>query len=146
MDLAALRIDFLEELTKVNRDLRAVLDARVKSHGLTLSRARVLMHLASACTATQAELAQALGIEQHTMVGLIDALEKKEFVTRRADPPRRRAKGIFLTDYARAQADELLNFATELREHVLVGVDEKDLMIATRVLQQVALNIGKAAK
>lgn len=117
-------------------------DARVKSQGLTLARARLLMHLAKEEGATQTELAQALEVEQPSMVTLIDALEKKGFVTRRAVTGDRRARGIFLTDGARREAETILEFANELREQVLMGVDENDLAVATRVLGQVARNIG----
>lgn len=145
MDVAVSRAAFVDELTKVNRKLRTLFDARVKMHGLTLARARLLVHLAKEEGATQTELANALEVEQPSMVGLIDGLEKKGFVTRRAVEGDRRARGIFLTEAARAEADAILAFAGELREQVLEGVDEMDLMVATRVLQRVARNIGAAS-
>lgn len=43
-----------------------------------------------------------------------------------------------------SEADEILAFASEFRQQVLQGVDEKGLAIATRVLQQVTRNIGSA--
>jgi len=145
MSATAMRAAFVDELSKANRKLRTLFDARVRTYGLTLSRARLLMHLANAEGATQAELADALEMEQPSMVGLIDALEKMEFIERRAVEGDRRAKAIFLTEAARGEADEILAFASELRQQVLEGVDEKDLAIATRVLQQVTRNIGSAA-
>jgi MarR family transcriptional regulator for hemolysin len=144
MDMPASRAAFVDQLTKVNRKMRTLFDARVKSQGLTLARARLLMHLAKEEGATQTELAETLEVEQPSMVSLIDALEKKGFVTRRAVEGDRRAKGIFLTEMARAEAQTILDYANELREQVLVGVDDEDLRIATRVLRQVAHNIGAA--
>lgn len=145
MDIQSSRTAFVDQLSKVNRKLRTLFDARAKSQGLTLARARLLMHLAKQDGATQAELAQALEVEQPSMVTLVDALEKKGLVTRRAVTGDRRAKGIFLTDGARQDADTILEFANELREQILKGVDENDLLVATRVLGQVARNIGAAA-
>ena len=145
MNATAMRAAFVDELSKANRKLRTLFDARVRTHGLTLSRARLLMHLANAEGATQSELADALEVEQPSMVGLIDALEKMGFIERRAVEGDRRARAIFLTEVARGEADEILTFACELRQQVLNGVDEKDLKIATRVLQQVTRNIGLAA-
>ena len=145
MDAIASRAAFVDQLTKVNRKLRTLFDARVKTHGLTLARARLLMHLAKAEGATQTELAEALEVEQPSMVGLIDALEKKGLVSRQAIEGDRRAKGIFLTQSARSEADALLDFANELRKQVLEGVDVNDLLVATRVLNQVARNIGAAS-
>jgi MarR family transcriptional regulator for hemolysin len=145
MDIMTSRTAFVDELTKVNRKLRAMFDARVKTQGLTLARARLLMHLAKQEGTTQSELAELLQVEQPSMVGLIDAMEKKGFVTRRAVEGDRRSKGIFLTEAARAEADTILAYADELRQQVMVGIDETELEIATRVLKQVARNIGAAA-
>lgn len=145
MDIANSRTAFVDQLTKVNRKMRTLFDARVRSQGLTLARARLLMQLAKEEGATQSELAQVLEVEQPSMVSLIDALEKKGMVVRRAVEGDRRAKGIFLTDTARREADTILAYADELREQVLVGVDLEDLKVATRVLRQVARNIGAAA-
>ncbi|WP_442579082.1 MarR family winged helix-turn-helix transcriptional regulator [Mesorhizobium sp. ASY16-5R] len=139
------RTVFVDELTKVNRKLRAMFDARVKTQGLTLARARLLMHLAKQEGTTQSELAELLQVEQPSMVGLIDAMEKKGFVIRRAVEGDRRSKGIFLTEAARREADTILAYADELRQQVMVGIDEAELEIATRVLKQVARNIGAAA-
>lgn len=114
-------------------------------HGLTLARARLLMHLVKADGATQIELANALEVEQSSMVGLIDGLEKKGFVTRQIVGGDRRARGIFLTPVARAETDAILAYAGELREQVLEGVDEADLQTVNRVLQHVARNIDAAS-
>jgi MarR family transcriptional regulator for hemolysin len=99
------------------------------------------MHLANADGATQTEIAEALEVEQPSIVGLIDALEKKGLIERRVVEGDRRSRAIFLTEAARDEANEILAFACTLRRQVLNGVDEKDLKIATRVLQQVTRNI-----
>lgn len=140
-----LRVEFVDELTKVNRKLRTMFDNRVKTRGLTLSRARLLMHLGKGDGATQAELASALEVEQPSMVSLIDALEKKGLVERRAVEGDRRAKGIFLTKAARREAEAILEFADELRGQILQGIEEEDLAVAMRVLSKIARNIGAAA-
>jgi MarR family transcriptional regulator for hemolysin len=145
MDIMTSRTVFVDELTKVNRKLRAMFDARVKTQGLTLARARLLMHLAKQEGTTQSELAELLQVEQPSMVGLIDAMEKKGFVIRRAVEGDRRSKGIFLTEAARREADTILAYADKLRQQVMAGIDEAELEIATRVLKQVARNIGAVA-
>jgi len=145
MDSAALRTSFVDELSKVNRKLRTMFDARVKAQGLTLSRARLLMHLAKNEGATQSELASALEIEQASVVTLLDALQKKDLILRCAVEGDRRANGIFLTEKAREEADAIFGFVAELRKQILADVDEKDLLVATRVLKRVSLNIGAAA-
>jgi len=145
MESQASKNAFVDEMTKVNRKLRTLFDARVREHGLTLARARLLLHLAKNEGATQTELAAALEVEQPSMVTLIDALERKGLVLRREVEGDRRAKRIFLTEAARREADTLLEFANDLRAQVLVGIGGEDLEVATRVLRQVARNIGAAS-
>ncbi|MBS9719186.1 MarR family transcriptional regulator [Tianweitania sp. BSSL-BM11] len=142
MDAIVEQTAFMDELTKVSRKMRTLFDARVKEQGLTLARARILLLLAKTDGMTQSQLAEALEVEQPSVVSLIDALEKTGLVLRCAVEGDRRAKAIYLTDLAREQADNLLSYIAELRRQVLGGVGKSDLAAATRVLQQVSSKIG----
>lgn len=147
MNAAPRHIDharFFDELTRANRRLRALFDARAKGMGLTLSRARALMRLAETDGMTQSALAETLGIEQPSLVGLLDGLEKKGFVERRVDPEDRRSRRIFLTPAAQESAAEILAFTRQLRAQVLDGVDPDDLAVAIRVLARANDNIEQA--
>lgn len=132
---------FFDELTRANRRLRAMFDARAKGQGLTLSRARALMRLAEKDGVAQSELAETLGIEQPSLVSLLDGLEKVGFVERRVDPEDRRSRRIFLTPAAQASAADILAFTNRLRAQVLAGVDPDDLVAAIRVLALANANI-----
>lgn len=136
---------FFDELTRANRRLRALFDARAKGAGLTLSRARALMRLAEKDGMPQSELAEILGIEQPSLVGLLDGLEKKGFVERRVDPEDRRSRRIFLTPAAQESAAGILDFTMQLRAQVLDGVDPDDLAAAIRVLARANANIERAS-
>ncbi|RYE75340.1 MAG: MarR family transcriptional regulator, partial [Hyphomicrobiales bacterium] len=109
--------------------------------GLTLSRARLLMQLAKADGPIQSDLAGLLDIEQPTLVRLLDGLERTGMIERRASPGDRRARRVFLTPVARAQAEDILAFLTDLRADVLDGVDKEELEIALRVLSRMSQNI-----
>lgn len=134
--------DFVDRLVKVNRKMRTMFDARAKAQGLTLSRARLVMALAREDGQTQTQLAQALEVEQPSIVGLVDALEKKGLVERRAEDPDRRAKRVHLTDAAHDEAVAFLAYAETLRAEILEGVPPDDIEIATRVLDRVLTNIA----
>ncbi|MBE7184219.1 MAG: MarR family transcriptional regulator [Methylobacterium mesophilicum] len=136
---------FVDELVRINRKMRNLFDDRARAQGLTLPRARLLLHLARNGAATQSELAGALEIEQPTMVKLVDGLEAKGLVRRCPVEGDRRAKRIELTDAAQAGANSILDFVAELREQVLEGVDEADLLAATRVLKRISRNMGVPA-
>ena len=146
MDPDALKSAFFDELLKVNRKLRTMFDAQVKAQGLTLARARLMMQIAEREGDTQAELAQCMQIEQPSLVGLIDGLEKQGLVERRTTEEDRRANRIFLTPAARREADNLTAYVARLRDQVLAGVDHADIAGATRVLKVLAKNIGEATE
>ncbi len=70
-----LRAEFLEELSVTSRKLRTLFDAQVRARGLTLARARTLIHLSRKDGMTQTELAEILEVEGPTLVRLLDGLE-----------------------------------------------------------------------
>lgn len=142
MDAVIWQTAFMDELSKVSRKLRTLFDARVKEQGLTLARARLLLLLANEDGLTQSQLAEALEVEQPSVVSLIDALEKSGLVKRCAVEGDRRAKAIHLTDLARKEAANLLTYVAELRRQILLDVDGADGDAATRVLKHVSGNIG----
>lgn len=142
MNSPELQAAFTAELASANRKLRALVDQRARNMGLTLSRARLLMQLAKADGPIQTDLAGLLDIEQPTLVRLLDGLERTGMIERRAAEGDRRARRVFLTPVARAQAEDILAFLTELRADVLDGVDREELEIALRVLSRMSRNIA----
>lgn len=143
--MSATRMAFVDNLVRVNRKMRTLFDARAKELGLTQSRARLLLALAQEEGITQTQLAAALDIEQPSLVGLLDGLEKLGSITRQADPDDRRSKRIYLTDQARAEAGGLLAFSASLRQQILEGIPDEELSVASRVLATVFQNITGAS-
>ncbi len=142
MDLTQLQAAFTGELAAVNRKLRALVDDRARDMGLTLSRARLLMELAKADGPIQSDLAGLLDIEQPTLVRLLDGLERNGMIERRAVEGDRRARRVFLTETARAQAQDILDFLTELRAGILLGIAPEELETALDVLRRTSRNIA----
>ncbi|MFJ5369651.1 MarR family winged helix-turn-helix transcriptional regulator [Bosea sp. CER48] len=142
MDLAPLQAAFTAELASVNRKLRALVDERARGMGLTLARARLLMELAREDGPIQSDLAGLLDIEQPTLVRLLDGLERTGMIERRAVEGDRRARRVFLTETARAQAQDILDFLTELRAGILQGIATEELETALDVLRRTSRNIA----
>lgn len=142
MDLTQLQAAFTGELAAVNRKLRALVDDRARDMGLTLSRARLLMELAREDGPIQSDLAGLLDIEQPTLVRLLDGLERNGMIERRAVEGDRRARRVFLTDTARAQAQDILDFLAELRAGILQGIEPEELEMALDVLRRTSRNIA----
>ncbi|MBS3647214.1 MarR family transcriptional regulator [Pseudaminobacter sp. 19-2017] len=143
--LAALRAELLEELSVTGRKLRTLFDARVRAKGLTLGRARTLMHIARRDGMTQTELAEFLEVEGPTLVRLLDGLESQGLIERRPVEGDRRAKQIVLTKDGHTLAAEVTRLANELREEVLADIPEAELIAAAETIRAIARKISIAS-
>ncbi|MEI4473411.1 MarR family winged helix-turn-helix transcriptional regulator [Frigidibacter sp. MR17.24] len=139
----ALNAAFFDTMIVMNRKLRTLYDARVRERGLTLSRARLLIMLHDEGGKTQTEIAQALEIEQPSVVSLLDGVEKKGLVIRCQVEGDRRLKRVELTAAGTEEAKVLTGFARDLRERILTGIEDDDLRAATAVLERVLATIGQ---
>jgi MarR family transcriptional regulator for hemolysin len=137
--------DFLTELSIAGRKIRTLFDRRVRARGLTLARARVLIHLSQNRTLNQSDLAALLEVEHPTMVRLLDGMEKQGLIRRCAVEGDRRAKRIALTDDARSQVEEVERIAAEVRAAVLADLDAGDIAAATRALRALSHKIDAIA-
>ncbi len=108
----------------VARLMRVAYDRRAKELGLTRSQWWVLTNLFRKQGSTQSELADILEIEKPSLGRLLDRLEAKGWVERRADPADRRAKRIHLTGEVQPLMRELRALAADLRTDALDGIDE----------------------
>lgn len=135
------RAEFAVELSTASRKMRTLFDSMVRERGLTLSRARALLHLSRYSPVNQTELAAVLEIEGSTMVRLLDGLEEQGLVARNHVDGDRRAKLITLTASATAQVGELERLIGALRQTVLGNIAQKDLEVAVRILRQVVANV-----
>lgn len=142
MDRTDLQAAFTGELVAINRKLRALFDERARSIGLTLARARLLVELARADGPIQSDLAETLEIEQPTLVRLLDGLEGHGMIERRAVEGDRRARRIFLTELARAQAQDVLALLAEIRTLVLRDIPDEAVEAALEVLRRASRNIA----
>ena len=139
---ASLQAAVTGELVAANRKLKALFDERARAMGLTLARARLLVELAREDGPIQSDLAETLDIEQPTLVRLLDGLERNGMVERRAADGDRRARRVFLTELARAQAQDVLALLGEIRTLVLKDIPDEALEAALAVLRQTSRNIA----
>ncbi|ABQ61244.1 transcriptional regulator, MarR family [Brucella ovis ATCC 25840] len=125
-------------------DLRAeMIDARVKERGLTLARARTLLALIEQEGLYQKELAEALEIENATMVRLLDGLERQSFIERQAVQGDRRAKRVVMTAEGKQLAAQVEKLAGDVREDLLDGVSDEELSIALNVMRKMSSSMSK---
>lgn len=134
---------FIEGLIQASKNLQTMMDAQAKTQGLTLSRARLLFYLAQHEGVTQSEIASVFHIEQPSVVGLVDALERKGLVERHSMVTDRRAKSLMLTEAARAQVTNILEFIETTETLLLEGIDDDELEVAFRVITRLNASIER---
>src|SRR3954467_1079202 len=84
-------------ISDVARLMRTAFDRRVRALGLTRSQWLVINRLHRRPGATQSELAEMLEVEKATAGRMVDRMEKKGWVVRRADAGDRRVNRLHLT-------------------------------------------------
>jgi len=129
----------VDRLSKVSRRWRTRLDAEFRRTGLTLARARALMFLScEEGRVTQKDLAENLGIETPTLVRLLDGLMRQGLIERHQLPEDRRANLVVLTAAASAHVAEANEVSIRVRDEILNGIPEEDLVTAIQVLDHIA--------
>ncbi len=107
--------DLLFLLNDMGRLLRVEADCRARAHGMTRAQWSILIWLDRQPGLSQKELADLLEVEPISVARLVDRLEARGLVERRADPADRRiwrlhllpAAGPILTEIAAQRADLL---------------------------------------
>lgn len=117
------------------RRWRARLNERLKVIGQTDARCAALAEIAgSEGGVVQRELSQRLGVEEPTIVRLVDALEAQNWVERRTHDGDRRAKVVQIKPAATpviAQAQEIV---ADLQDELFADLNEADIEACLRVL------------
>lgn len=103
--------------------------------GMSDSLALPLMHLSRrGDRVTQRCLAAWVGVDNSSIVRVLDALEQAGEIRREPDSRDRRAKLICLTDQGRVTAERIEAILYEIRWRFLDGIAAEDLEVMDRVL------------
>lgn len=137
------RADYIGYLIgDVSRMIRTVYDRRVEPLELTRAQWRVMTRLNRLQSCTQTELATVLEIEKPTLGKLIERLESKGWVERRADENDARSKQLFLTAAAKPLLAEMSYLADEVIEGVFAGIDTAESTQLRETLSRIKENLA----
>lgn len=130
---------FSQLLGETARAWRFELDRRLQPLGLSKSQWLVLLHAGGngGGELTQKQLAARVGVEGPTLVGLLDRMERDQWIERRPSPNDRRSKTVHLTDKALNTRQKIEAVAGQLRKELLAGVAEQDIAACKRVLTHI---------
>ncbi len=138
-DDVTLRQTFGYHIGEMARLWRGQIDRHVRPLGLSFMQWVTLLQLSRATDdVVQKDLAQAVGIEGPTMVGVLDRLVRAGLVERRVAAHDRRANTVHLTAAGRAILRAADKNVGKLRDALLEGLSEAELRTTIAVLGHVA--------
>jgi len=136
------KVNFGILLHDVARMMRIGHDRRMKPLGLTRSQWWVLNRLYFLEGTRQSELAAELDIEKATLGRLLDRLEEKDWIQRKADPTDRRAKRVYLTARVEPIMRVMREQASETNAEALASLDPEEREMIMEMLQRVRADLA----
>ena len=124
-------------ISDVARMMRSSFDRRVRRLGLTRAQWLVLVRLGQRPGITQSELAELLEVERATAGRMVDRLERKLWVERRADAADRRVNRLYLTAEAEAVQARVASLGGDLVDEALVPLAEAERQVLAGLLGRV---------
>ena len=128
------RLIFL--IFSAQQKLRIYLNNALSAAGVrvTVAQAGILFLLKQKDGRTMTELSQILGIDNSTMTGLTDRLEKTGFAKRQASTGDRRASHIHITSEGLAEVEGAKRVIRQVNEEIKTGFSEEEIEAFKRVL------------
>ncbi len=114
---------------------------RINNLGITVEEWRTLFYLWKEDGVNQRDLASRASKEKSTMTRQINALERKGLITRNSYNKDKRNKLIFLTEKGKGIEEIALNTARNITNKAEEGINENDLKIFKKVIEQIISNI-----
>ncbi|HEX3674192.1 MAG TPA: MarR family transcriptional regulator [Rhizomicrobium sp.] len=133
--------DLMIVLNDVARLVRTRFDQRARAFGMTRAQWVILARLNRQPGLSQNEMAAICEVEPITVGRLIDRLEARGFVERRADPADRRIRRLHLLPAAKPLLEDIALYRDELHEQIVVGVAGQDYEKLVETLLQIKDNL-----
>ena len=138
--------EFLFLLYDVARRMRTRADQRARSRGMTRAQWVILTWLERQPGLSQNELAALVEVEPITVGRLVDRLELRGLMERRADPKDRRVWRLQLTPAAAPVLDEIKKYRAELHDLITAGIEPGALDVITEGLLRMKANLATEAR
>jgi DNA-binding MarR family transcriptional regulator len=128
----------------IHRLLGKTFESRLPGIGLTRSQWRVLIALKREQGMTQTELADVIELEKAPLGKLLDKLEDKGWITRRADPDDGRARRVYCTAKIERHLAGIAEAGRAMFAEALAGMREDEVKDLIDRLQHIKRNLGGA--
>lgn len=122
---------------------RLAVDRHLKDSGLsTISWMAIGLIASEPQRLTQTELAQRMGLEDASMVPLVDRLVKQDLLTRVQPAEDRRKRHLVLTEKGNDAFANVKTHADALRAELLADIDPQELAVVERILETLLTRMG----
>jgi DNA-binding MarR family transcriptional regulator len=122
--------------------MRKQLDMRLSEHHLTTSQFEVLGYLYTTQGMEQQQLQHCSGITSATLTGILDKLESRKYITRKASDADGRAKVVVLTKQGYDLFVQLIDLIHNFENDMLKGFSQAERALLADWLQRIANNLG----
>jgi len=113
---------------------------------VTTAQAGILFLLKQKNGQSMSELSQVLSIDNSTLTGLIDRLERSGFVRRNSNPGDRRALNIDITDTGVKELEKAKVVIRRVNDEIKAGFSEQEMESFKKVLQHFTLKFNRNAE
>lgn len=121
--------------------IQKALVARVKDTGLTPGQPKILDYLLHHDGAIQKEIATFCHIEPASLTAVLNGMEKKGYILRKAKENNRRSLHVYLTDTGKEYADRLRVEFDEIESKALQGFTQEEIQMTQELLCRVYENM-----
>lgn len=128
-------------LVETSRLLRAVVEQRLRPHGMTRAQFSTLARLDRQDGLSQNEVAEALEVQPIAMVRLVDQLSAEGLVERRNDPADRRVNRLHITEAGRRRVRDLDCFKEAMGVELFAGFSEAEILRLLEVFDGLHANL-----
>lgn len=116
---------------------------RLASYGLSATKALLLLEIAPGNGENPKTLAAKLDLENSSMSGLLDRLEKKNLIERRPDPNDRRGILVFLTSAGITARETIKALVEELDRRLYEALSPDDVKLFRKTLALIGRQMGE---
>lgn len=126
------------KLSKVMRKVQRYYEKNLSSFGVTPVQFYVLSALWENDGIKFKDLARSINMDGSTLTGILDRMERLDYVERRNDPEDRRSLLIFLKEKAKKNQAEIVSLAESLNKEIKEKFSEEEFIIFEKVLDKLA--------
>ena len=102
---------------------------------VTVAQSGILLLLKRKDGRMMTELSQILGIDNSTLTGLVDRLERSDFVKRNANPGDRRSSHIYITAKGLEEGQSAKDVLRRINEEIKAGFTPEEIDAFKKILQ-----------